>query len=78
MFFFDLKTKTISKKVTSALNHWDAIGSLKELYNIFVSVPIDKAANTVAIIYTRSHELAIAQELRLNNENYDNKNDTYE
>ena len=65
MFFFDFKTKTVSKKVNSALNYCDAIGNLKKLYNIFVSVPIDKAANNVATIYKRSYELAVAQELRL-------------
>ena len=41
-------------------------------------MPIDKAANNVAIIYKRSYELAIAQELRLISGNNNNENGIYE
>ena len=48
------KTKATPRKVYASLKDCDVITNLKELEKIFVSVPIDKGANNVAIIYTIS------------------------
>ena len=62
----NLKNKIILKKVKSALNDCDVIANLKELHSNFIFVPIDKAANNVAIICKRLNALVIAKELEFN------------
>ena len=71
----NLRIKIIPRKVNAALNDCDAITNLKELHSNFVFVPVDKAANNVAIICKILYALIIAQ---FSSGNSNNKNDTYE
>ena len=73
----NLKTRIIPRKVNAALNDCDAITNLKELHSNFVFVPVDKAANNVAIICKILYALIIAKELGFSSGNSNNKNDTY-
>ena len=65
----NLKTKIIPWKVYSTLSNCNVTVNLKELHSNFVSVPIDKAANNVAIICVRLYALVIVKELRFNSGN---------
>ena len=74
----NLKTKIIPRKVNSAFSNCDVTANLKELHSNFVFVPIDKAANNVAVICKRLYALPIAKELGLNSGNSNDQNGTFD
>ena len=74
----NLKTKIIPWKVYSTLSNCNVTVNLKELHSNFVFVPIDKAANNVAVICKRLYALAIAKELGLNSGNSNDQNGTFD
>lgn len=68
-----LKRKIKYRKASSVLERPDVIDDLKEIHSKFVVVPIDKAANNVALICKRYYVEVILKEVGI----LGNGNDTY-